>query len=301
MKIQCVPLRFTVLLLFFLFSSTTVFSQNQAEEAIKQLSSENVTGYLQPFLNGFGANLNSGFSGSASIENRLSVRIDAIGMATIIGDPEKVYEAIPPEPFPQEPVETATIFGGQGATVQGPQGTTYQMQHGQIELDYLPFVVPQLTIGNLFNTQFVVRFFTYSADSNIPDIDLTGLGIRHSFGQYFSVLPIDIAAGAYYQTFKIGDIIEAETLAFDTILSKRLGPLTLYGGMQYEYATMNVQYTFSGLTEDGSEQEVDLDFSSDNNLRALAGLNLSLGFLHLKSDFSIGNVSVFTVGAGIGF
>jgi hypothetical protein len=284
-----------------LFCFTTIVSaQNRVEDTIKQLSSENVTGYLQPFLNGYGANLNSGFTGTASIRSGLFFRVDLVGMATIIGDPERVYEAIPPEPFPQEPVQTATIFGGQGAAVQGPQGFTYQMQNGQLDIDYLPFVIPQLTVGNIFNTQFVVRYFTFSEYSEIPDIDLLGLGIRHSFGQYFGVLPIDLAVGVYYQNFTIGEIMETGTLAFDALASKRFGPLTLYGGAQYEYANMNLQYTFSGITSEDDEQTVDLSFRSDNNLRARAGLNLSLGFLHLRGDFSVGNVNVVSAAVGFG-
>ena len=290
-----------VSLLFLFFSCNTyAFAQNQIEETIKQLSSDNVTGYLQPFLNGFGANLNSGFSGTASVETGLFIRIDAIGMATFIRDPEKVYEAVPPEPFPQERVQTATIFGGQGATVQGPQGLTYQMQNGHLNLDYLPFVVPQLTVGNIYNTQVMVRFFTYTGDSDIPDIDLVGFGVRHGFGQYISALPVDLSGGVYYQSFKIGEIIDTSTLAFDVKASKRFGPLTLYGGTQYEYANTNVQYTFTNLTEETENQEIDINFQSDNNLRLTAGLNISLGFLHLRSDISIGNVSVWSAGIGIG-
>ena len=42
-------------------------ARNQFEDAVKQLNSDNVKGYLQPFVNGFGANLNSGLYHSAEI------------------------------------------------------------------------------------------------------------------------------------------------------------------------------------------------------------------------------------------
>lgn len=93
------------------FLSTSANAQNQFEDAIEQFESESVTGYLQPFLNGFGANLNSGFSGTAKLENELVIRLEAVGMATLIGGAEETFKAIPPAPFNQQKVETATIFG----------------------------------------------------------------------------------------------------------------------------------------------------------------------------------------------
>lgn len=275
-------------------------AQNQVEDAIKQLSSQNVTGYLQPLLNGFGANMNSGFAGSAAIDNSFFFRIDAIGMATIIGGNEQVYEAVPPHPFAQQPVETATIFGDQGAVVEGPEGIRYYMQNGQLNLEYMPLIMPQITIGNILNTQLVVRFFTYSTDSDVPDIDLIGIGIRHGLNQYLPGFPVDLAAGVYYQNFKIGDIMDTNTLSVDARASKKLGMLTLYGGAQYEHANMNLQYTYTGPAAE-EEQMIDLDFESENRVRAFAGINLTLGLVHLRGDFNIGRVSVVSAAVGIGF
>lgn len=131
----------TVLICF-----SSVHAQNQVEDAIKQMSEGNVTGYLQPFLNGFSANLNSGFSGSAKIDDQFTIRIEAVAMASLIGDAQETFNALPPAPFPQQRVQTATIFGDQGATVQGPEGVAYKFQNGQLNMDYFPLAAPQLTI-----------------------------------------------------------------------------------------------------------------------------------------------------------
>src|SRR6056297_325716 len=108
---------FTLILILTLFQF--VNAQNQVEDAIRQMPQENVSGYLQPFLNGFSANLNSGFSGTAKIEDGLTIRLDLIGMANMIGTAQESYSATPPKPFNQQPVNTATIFGDQGATLTG--------------------------------------------------------------------------------------------------------------------------------------------------------------------------------------
>src|SRR5574341_1097203 len=49
-----------------LLISVSARAQDAFEEAVKQLSSDNVRGYIQPFVNAFGANLNSGVYHSAS-------------------------------------------------------------------------------------------------------------------------------------------------------------------------------------------------------------------------------------------
>ncbi len=286
-------------LAFMIFFFNSANAQNQLEDAIKQLSADNVSGYMQPFLNGFSANMNSGFSGTANIENKFTIRIDAIGMATMIGSAEEMYNATPPQPFAQQTVRTATVFGDQGAVVQGPEGLSYKFQNGQLDMDYFPLVAPQLTIGNFYNTQLIFRFFTYSSDSDVPDIDMLGFGLRHGLNQYFSELPLDLAAGAFFQTFKMGEIIDTKFFSINGLASKEFSILTLYGGVQYEYSNMNVNYTLSGASAD-EDSEVDLSFSSDNHIRAIAGLNLNLGVVHLRTDFNLGNVSVLSASIGFG-
>jgi len=287
----------TLILVLTLFQF--VNAQNQVEDAIKQMPQENVSGYLQPFLNGFGANLNSGFSGTAKIEDGLTIRLDVIGMANMIGTAQETYSATPPEPFNQQPVNTATIFGDQGATLTGPSGIMYRFQNGQLNMDYFPIAAPQITIGNFYNTQLIFRFFTYSEESDIPDINMFGIGLRHGLNQYFGDLPFDLAAGLFYQNFNIGDIMKTKTFALTGMLSKDLGILSVYGGAQYECARMNLRYVFDSAVE-MENPEVDFTFSSNSNIRALIGINLNLKFIHLRTDLSVAGVPVLSASIGVG-
>jgi hypothetical protein len=59
--------------------------QSQLEDAIKQLSSENVRGYLQPFIDGFGTNLNSGLMRPANITTMgFGLKFEVVGVGTLI-------------------------------------------------------------------------------------------------------------------------------------------------------------------------------------------------------------------------
>ncbi len=290
---------FSLLTVLVLVCFSPIQAQNQVEDAIRQMSEGNVTGYLQPFLNGLGTNMNSGFAGSAKIDDRLTIRVDAIAMSSLIGDSDQNFDALPPAPYPQQSVNTATIFGDQGALVQGQEGTSYKFQNGQLNLNYLPLAAPQITIGNIYHTQLIFRFFTLSADSDVPDIDMIGLGLRHGINQYFNELPIDLAAGIFYQNLKVGEIVNTTMIAVNGMASKEYRALTIYGGAQYEHSSMNLQYQFSSAAAEDSS-EINIDFTSDNFAKAFFGLNLNLQFVHLRTDINIGKVIAASASIGFG-
>jgi hypothetical protein len=282
-----------------LLGSTRAFAQNPFENAIKQLDSDMVRGYLQPFLDGFGANMNSGFSGSSDISTRFHLRLDIVGMATLVGGAQKTYKATPPLPFPQQEVETATIFGGNGALITGPNGLQYYMQNGQLNVDFIPFAIPQLTMGNVFGTQAVFRYFLFSGEGDIPSVNLFGLGLRHQVSRYLPSSPVDVSATIFYQNFSIGDIMDSNAMAYGLKASRKFSVFSLYGGLQYESSNVDLTYTFTGFGSD-IDQEIDLSLKGENNLRFYAGAGLSLGFLHLRGDVGLGKVTTLSVAIGFG-
>jgi len=286
-----------------LFISSGMYAQNPFEDAIKQLSSDNVRGYLQPFINGVGANLNSGmYSGAEIGDMGFHLRLTAVGMGTLIGDAEKVYSAVPPQPFPQTPVQTATVFGDLGTVVDGPGGTKYYFQNGQVRTSIIPLAVPQLSIGTFYGTQAIIRYVPIPEIGDFPKVTLFGIGAQHSLNRYLSGLPVDLAAGIFYQTLTIGDIIDTKTFNLNAQASKSLALFTLYGGLQYETSSMTLTYTYTGPPIPGStpNEQISVDFSGENKFRATVGLGLNLVILHLNADISVGKVTVASAGIGFG-
>jgi hypothetical protein len=271
-------------------------TDNAIEEAIRQLSSDNVRGYVQPFINGFGANLNSGWYNTADIGDMgFHFRLQVIGMGTLISDADKVYNAVPPQPFAQVPVETATLFGGRGTTVTGPGGTTYQFQNGQVKTSIMPTATFQLTVGNVFGTQAVIRYFPPFEENDFPRTTFFGVGARHSVSRYLPSSPVDLAGGFFYQKLTIGDIMEAKALAVGAQASKSFSVLTLYGGLQYETSTLTLSYTNTS-----TNTTVNTDIDGENHVRATAGLTLNLVILNLNADVSVGKVTVLSGGLSFG-
>jgi len=288
-------------LLAFIFSNAQ--AQSPIEDAVKQLTSDNAKGYLQPLATSFGANLNSGMYHSASIgEMGFSCRFDIVGMATSIGSAEKKYNAIAPLPFSQEPVETATLFGGLGTVVDGPvPGVEYQFQNGQVKTDYILFAAPQLTIGDVYYSQVVIRYVPVPKIGDFPKTTLFGFGARHNVSHYFPFVPLDVAANIYYQTFKIGDLLNAKSFSFGAEASKSFSVLTLYGGLQYESSSMDVSYEYQGQYGPSMGTKINLSMDGKNNFRFIAGANINLFVLNLFADVNIGSMTMFSGGIGFGF
>ena len=289
-------------LLALLLLVTGVHAQNPLEDAVKQLSSDNARGYLQPFVDGFGANLNSGIYRSADLGALgLHLKLELVGMGTLIGDGEKTYMGTPPEPFPQTAVTTATVFGDRGTVVTDSRGTVqYQFQNGQVKTSMMPFLAPQLRIGNILGTEAIFRYVPIPEIDKFPKVTLFGFGLRHSISQYLPTAPVDIAAAFFYQTFDIGEIFEANAFNIGAQASKSFSVLTVYGGLQYETSTMKVTYAYTGYgTIPNTNVSIEVD--GKNNMRLMLGTGLNLVIFNLNADINIGNVTVVSGGIGFGF
>ncbi|HDL19284.1 MAG TPA: hypothetical protein ENH29_09535 [Bacteroidetes bacterium] len=277
-------------------------SFGQLENTIEQLNGDNTKGYLQPFVNSFGHNLNSGLYRTAHVSTiGLHLYVGLVGMATFIPEEDKTYMGTPPLPYSQDPVETATVFGGEGAVVPGTGGLKYKFQNGQLQGDLVPFAVPQIEVGSILGTMVKIRYFSGKipgdTDENVGKITLTGYGIQHSLSQYIPLFPISVSAGFFYQTFDVGDFISTKAVSFGFQVSKSIPMLTVYGAAAWESTKMDVSYTFEG---GGIQENIGLALETGTMFRLTIGARLRLGFIILNGDYSLGNQNTATVGIGLG-
>lgn len=277
-------------------------SFGQLEKSIEQLNGENTKGYLQPFVNAFGNNLNAGLYRTAHVSTiGLHFYVGLVGMATMIPDEDKTYMGTPPLPYPQDPVETASVFGGEGAVVSGAGGLNYKFQNGQLEGDLVPFAVPQIEVGSFLGTMVKFRYFsgTIPGDTkdNLGKITLTGYGVQHSLSQYIPLFPISVSAGFFYQTFDVGDFISTKAMSFGVQVSKSIPLLTVYGTAAWENTKMDVSYTFQS---GGQSEEIGLALESGSQFRLTVGARLRLGLIILNGGYTLGGQNTATIGIGLG-
>ncbi len=278
-----------------------LLSQDVVSDALSQLSSTNVCGYVQPIVDGFGANINSGLYHSPGLDRRgFHARIELVGSGTLVGEPQRYYYAMPPDPFDPEPVRTATILGGTGSSVTGPGGVEYQFQNGQIKADLFGMGTPQLTIGNFFGTEAILRYAVAPSMRDFPSSSLLGYGLRHSISQHLPMLPFEASVGAFHQELKIGDIIAVDASNVALMIGKSVSIFNLYGGVQYETTTIGVDYVYTGYGAT-PDTKVSLSYASENVVRWTTGFGINLVGLNLSTDIGFGRVTAVTGSIGVGF
>ena len=222
-------------------------AQTTVEDALKQLSSDNGKGYMQPIADLFGANMMAGSYHSAAIPKAgFNIAFDIVVMGGLVGDDQKSYDGILPTGFNPAKVKAPTIFGGKGPLVTDQAtGLSYRFPDGIINTSLFPFIVPQLTIGSFMGTEVFARyvFIPKLGEDALPATTLWGAGIRHNISQWFGVLPVDLAVGFFYTKFTSGDLIDYTGTQIGAQASKSFKLVTLYGGLAWEQSTMNLKYT----------------------------------------------------------
>lgn len=270
----------------------------QLEDAIEQLTSENTKGYLQPFVEAFGSNLNAGIYRTAHVSKMgLHLYIGVMATGAVIPDEAMTFMGTPPLPYPQSLVETASVFGKEGAVVAGPNGLSFAFQDGQIQGDFAPMAVPHLEVGSILGTMIKLRYFVFDFGENIGKMELLGYGLQHSISQYIPLFPLDISLGIFKQSFDVGEIISTSALSYGIQVSRSLPLLTLYTAAGVENTTMDVTYTYQG---EGLSQKIELDLKTGNQFRFTIGARLRLAILIINGDYSMSKYNTVTLGIGIG-
>ena len=277
----------------------------QVEDQLSAYTGKNAEGFLQPFADAVGANLNSGIFRSAAIPKvGWNVRLELQVMGVIFPDDVKTFNAITERGFtPEQHYSLApTIVGSTKAVyVYGDGGTVFAFPGG-LDLHSFALVVPQLRVGAFYGTEAIVRFFTAKVgDTDIGDMNLFGFGLRHSISQYFGpAFPVDLAAGFFWQKFTLGDdLASSNALSIGVQGSKRLASVFVpYAGLSYDSFSMDVSYT---NTSYGLEAPIDINYDTSSTMRLTIGFLLNLPGLNVFGEYGIANQSSFSFGVGLGF
>jgi hypothetical protein len=277
-------------------------SQSAIENALQGFGKKNVEGYLQPVADLLGANMNSGYYHTAAISTfGFHLSLDIIGMAAPVSDDQKSYMASTPAGFNPATFQTATIFGETGTSVThlSNPALKYKGSDGIFNTKMFPFAVPQLTIGSVLGTDAFVRYVPVPkiGDNKLPSTTFWGAGARHSVSQYIPLCPIDIAVGVLYNKLKTGDIFDATGLTYGVQAGKTFSVLSLYGGFNLESSKLKVSYVSTVAAVPGS---IEIELSGKRKASFTAGLDLSLGIIHLFGNANFGSVTNFVAGLGFG-
>jgi hypothetical protein len=277
------------------FMPLPISAQN-VEDVLGRYSGANAEGFLQPLADVLGAALGSGWARSADIQPGFHLRVSAIAAGAPVSSDARTFMGTTEDFDPVTSVEAPTILGStETVAVSGAGGTTYRFAGG-IDADLAGTIIPQVTIGTVAGTEAMVRWFSVDIGEDFGSVSQLGLGARHDVDQYFgSELPVELAAGVYWQKFEIGDVVDASTFTGMVHTSWSTGVLTLFGGLGYETASVDVSYTPEGQTTG-----IDVELEGANTVRATAGLGLQVWLLGIFADYTVASQGAFTLGLEVG-
>ncbi|MEO8167163.1 MAG: DUF6588 family protein [bacterium] len=269
----------------------------QVDNLLAKYGGTNSEGFIQPLADAFAANLNSGLFQNGTVPlGGFHFRIGAVIMGAPVSDSRKTFTAKTDGFFsPPTTVQAPTIFGStKGVSVNGDGGTVYVFPGG-LDVKLLAIAVPQLSVGSIYGTEVLVRFFQAKLGTSFGTLKLFGFGARHNLNQYLKLknVPLDFAAGIYYQHFELGSILSANATLISTQASWKTSVLDVYGGLGFEFSSMNVEYN-------GGSGQVTTSVKAANTVRLTFGAAVTLVFFRLYADYNLASQSTFAVGLNFG-
>jgi hypothetical protein len=293
-----------IILLLSLFASAHLLAQ--AGDRITSLDPENAEKYAKPFATFTGAYFNSGGYYTAHVPKMFKFRFTVVGMIVSVPDDQRTFTPILPSGYDNSQ-QTATFFGDRGTAYPGPSG--FIVFPPGINQTSIPAGIPQIA-GSIAGAELLIRYFP-KLKIDDTEVKLLGWGLKYNISQWIPTLPVDIAVQILYNNFTSeykGDNerndfkLDTKNWAFNAHASKSFDLFVLYGGLQYETTTLDLDYNYRFDPNDPSlDQGVTAKADGDNSFRLTIGGALQLPVLALNLDYSLTSQSVLTGGVSLGF
>lgn len=257
--------------------------------------------YSRPLATALGTGLNSGTYYTASVPSLFGFTFSIKGMFIFIPESDKTFDPHLPDGY--EEGSSATVFGDKGNSYAGYDG--FIALPPGINQSSVPLAYPQVGFAAL-GTEVIIRYLPNIELGEDKDLSFWGFGVKHSISQYIPLFPIDLAAQIFYNKFSITDIVEHKNIAFNVHASKSFGVLIIYGGLQFENSSMDLEYSIDDdpdnpdpLLREAKDVKVAID--GDNKFRVTVGTALKLAVFALNLDVNIGSQLAVTTGLNFAF
>jgi len=290
-----------VLTLTWLFVASLGASPARADlsDKLGSLTAENAKGYLSPLPKALSSSLNSGIFSSGQVPRfGISIGVGIHLMGVSFGNSDRTFVPVDPPGFQSlAPTPVPTLIGDPNGAAVGGQGGTTMVYPGGFDISQFTIAAPEITVESVFGTRLVGRWFAANiGNSDYGKLELVGFGAQHSISQYLKMLPADVAVGAFYQTFKLGNgLLDTKATHIDVTASRKFGHVVFvqpYVSVGYDTFSMDVSYKDSS----NPGNNISLSMDKQSNAHLAAGATVSLFIAKLQAEvFSAANT-----GASIG-
>ncbi|HTR97595.1 MAG TPA: DUF6588 family protein [Candidatus Acidoferrales bacterium] len=259
-------------------------------EKLGVLGGDDAKGYLSPLPKALSSTLNAGIFQTGRVpETGFGFALSLHAMGVTFGSGDRTFQTTATPQFPS--VSAPTVVGSTGSVAVKGQGNLVSNFPGGLDISQFVAAAPQLSIGTVMGTRAVLRYFSDDiGNSDFGKLELFGIGAQHSISRYLRSIPADVAIGAFYQTFKLGDgLLDTKAFHVDVTASRDFGrvlKLQPYVSVGYDTFNMDVAYTSSSDPTD----KISVKMDTQSNAHLAVGAQLSLAALHLSGEvFSAAN------------
>jgi len=268
------------------------------QDNLGALTGPQTQGYLGPFADGLSGMMNSGIFRTGNVPKAgVNFTLDVRASYISFGSDQRTYQASTPG-YPT--VDAPTVVGDTHAVPAHNSTTGVDFTYpGGLDMKHFAIAAPQATIGNVLGTRAIVRYIAVDVGSeDIGKLKLLGIGGQHSISQYLPALPVDVAVGAMYQDFKVGDdLLDAKAFTANVMGSKKFGAIVSmepYLGLGVDSFTLDAKYT-------SGNDKIEVNFPRRNDFHFTIGTNINLPVLKLNGEFNAAAVKGFAGGVSLGF
>lgn len=269
------------------------------DEFIGSYAGPSASGYLQPLSDALTSSFNSGLIHKTSIDSGFHMYLGLSVYGTfILSDQLKYFTGTTERYFsPEQTARVSTILGpAETVTVQGDKGTSYTFPAG-LGLQMFSLAAPQITLGNIFGTEFMGRFVAFDLGKDFGKVQLVGGGLRHDLTRY--VMPksrFKLSVEYFYQQLQAGRYAELTTHKGGLYIGQqgKIANYHVYAG--YQKGTLDVHYNDSA-----DATPINLTLNNKNPLLLGVGGGLKLWIFRLDVQTSLIRPIVVAGSFGINF
>ncbi len=283
-------------IIFLLCSSVFLYGQSKEIYTSAYTNDLNGPGYISPLANAIATNLNSHIFTSHYKES-FGLSIGVIGIQSITRDPQRTHSGMTEGLSPNESLDVPTIFGDPDPVyVTDGSGSLYSFPGG-FAVNTVTFLLPQVTVSGIANTDVSFRFFAYDFGGRFGELSLIGGGIRHHLHPYFiNSDKVKLSVGYTYNQL-IADNEIVTTTVHSGILEAAYfttSDFSFYGQLQYLDTTLDIDYT---------ESDVETMFSGkgDQKFKLGAGLEYNIHPIIIRAGAEFFNPIAYSAFIGINF
>ena len=305
---------FTYLISFSQISGLTTILDQDVSQGKKLIEA-----YFNPMSESFGAGLNNGWYNTAKPHRLGGFDLTLTLNTVIIPNSVKKFniQAAGSSTFTSDEEYAESIFGSKETTKMyynpnGNQliGMEFDMPAG-FNTKVMPIPMIQAGIGIIKNTEIDLRFMPMLNVGDNIKVNLFGVGLKHDLLQWIpaigDVIPMSLSLQWGYTSLNTEVNIANQDVDLNTIantinltLSRKILMLTGYAGLGYNSAVTNfsadANFDLNGVT---FEEKLEMNFESNNDFRANAGLRLNIALITLQADYTFSKYPTATLGLGV--